>query len=102
MPPHPFPGLENEGMADLGNLGSTLRLQCNPCGWVLPDEMKMEAALLHFQVEHDTDEVKLDLAGACSCGAAMTYVQSRPTGGGFKDYMKCDACGNTGFVRRAA
>jgi hypothetical protein len=87
-------------VADLGNRNASMRLQCNACGWPLPDGMTMEAALLHFQVEHDTDEVKLDLVPACTCGEAMTHTDSRPTGGGMKDYFECGVCGSTGHVRR--
>jgi hypothetical protein len=32
---------------------------------------------------------------------AMTHTGSRPAGGGFKDYMSCGVCGNTGFVKRS-
>ena len=87
-------------MTDLGNLNRTLRLQCSPCGWVPPADMRMDHAQLHFQVEHDTDEVKLEMVAVCTCGAVMEHTQSRPTGGGFKDYVKCPACGNTGFLKR--
>lgn len=87
-------------MADLGNLNRSMRLQCKPCGWRPPDDATMEAVQLHFQVEHDTDAVTLDLVAVCACGAAMTHVRSAPTGGGVKDHMACGACGNTGFVKR--
>lgn len=88
-------------MADLGNLNQSMRLQCKPpCSWRPPDDALMEAVQLHFQVEHDTDEVTLDLAVICSCGAAMEHTRTAPTGGGFKDHVKCGACGNTGFVKR--
>jgi hypothetical protein len=89
-------------MADLGNLNRSLRFQCKPCGWRPPEDMTMEAAQLHFQVDHDTDQVTFDLVPVCSCGAAMTHVRSAPTGGGFKDYVECLACGNKGFVKRDA
>jgi hypothetical protein len=87
-------------MSDLGNRNASMRLQCNTCGWPLPDGMTMEGGLLHMQVEHDTDEVKLDLVAVCTCGEAMTYTDSRPTGGGIKDCFRCGVCGNTGHVRR--
>lgn len=87
-------------MADIGNRNASMRLQCHFCGWVPPSDMPMEGAQLHFQVEHDTDEVKFDLVAVCACGAAMEHTETRPTGGGFKDYMHCPACGNTGYVRR--
>jgi hypothetical protein len=88
--------------ADLGNLNRSMRLQCKTCGWRPPEDAIMEAVQLHFQVEHDTDAVTLDLVPVCSCGSAMTHVRTAPTGGGFKDHMTCDACGSTGFVKRDA
>ena len=87
-------------MTDLGNLHASMRLQCQRCGWPPPEDATMEAVLLHMQVDHDTDDVKLNLAAVCSCGATMTHTQTRSTGGGFKDYMKCAACGNTGHLVR--
>lgn len=89
-------------MADLGNLNNSLRFQCKHCPWRPPDDMTMEAALLHFQVEHDTDQVTFDLVPVCACGASMAHVRSAPTGGGVKDHVACGACGNTGFVKRTA
>jgi len=62
--------------------------------------MVMEVVQLHYQVDHDTDAVTLDLVAVCSCGEAMTVTDSRPTGGGMKDYLLCGVCGNTGHVRR--
>lgn len=87
-------------MADLGNLNDTLAFQCKHCPWRPPQDMTMEGAQLHFQVEHDTDEVTFDLVAVCSCGATMAHTVSRPTGGGFKDHVECKACGSTGFLRR--
>ena len=85
---------------DLGNRNASLRLQCKPCGWVPPEGMAMEGVQLHFQVDHDTDAVTLDLVPVCTCGEAMTVTESRPTGGGTKDYVACGVCGNIGFIKR--
>jgi hypothetical protein len=89
-------------MTDLGNRNASMRLQCKHCGWVPPEGMTIGDAQLHFQVDHDTDEVKFDLVAVCTCGEAMTHTTSKPTGGGFKDYLVCGVCGNTGFVKRDA
>jgi DNA-directed RNA polymerase subunit RPC12/RpoP len=89
-------------VADLGNLNGTLRLHCKDCGWRPPEDAVMEAVQLHFQVEHDTDQVTLDLLAVCACGAAMGHTVTKPTGGGFKDYVLCPACGSAGFVKRDA
>lgn len=89
-------------MTDLGNRNAHMRLQCKHCSTTWPDDTVMEAVLLHHQVDHDTGQVHLDLVAVCTCGAAMTHTESRPTGGGVKDYMRCGACGNTGYVKREA
>lgn len=60
----------------------------------------MEATLLHFQVDHDTGTIELNLAAVCECGATMTFLESRPTGGGHFDYFHCPACGLDGRIRR--
>ena len=45
-------------------------------GWHPPENTCiMEAVQLHFQVEHDTDQVTLGLAVICACGAAMIHVR---------------------------
>ncbi len=85
-------------MTELGNRNASLRLQCKLCGWVPPEGMTMQDAQLHFQVDHDTDEVTFDLVPACTCGEAMTITESRPTGGGTKHYLTCGVCGNTGHL----
>jgi hypothetical protein len=87
-------------VADLGNLNRSLRFQCKHCQWRPPEDMTMGAVQLHFQVDHDTDQVAFDLVPVCACGAAMTHVRTAPTGGGFKDHVECRPCGNTGFVKR--
>jgi len=89
-------------VADLGNVNKSIRLQCQFCPWRPPDSMRADAAQLHFQVEHDTSEVQFELVPVCSCGAAMIHTETRRTGGGFKDYVECRACGSTGFVKRDA
>ena len=85
---------------NIGSRNASMRLQCNPCGWAPPDSMQMEGALLHNQVEHDRDDVKFERVAVCTCGEAMTVSESRPTGGGIKDYLVCGVCGNIGHLTR--
>lgn len=89
-------------MADLGNRNASMRLQCGTCGWVPLEGMRIDEAALHFAVDHDTDKVAFELVAVCTCGEVMTHTESRPTGGGFKDYLLCGVCGNTGYIRREA
>ena len=85
-------------MTDLGNLNSRLRLECRFCQWVPPEGMQMAIVQAHFDMDHDTGVVHLNLVPACTCGASMEHTESRPTGGGSKDYFRCSADGSTGFV----
>lgn len=83
--------------------GSLVRmaLQCGTCDHRWPDTAVVEAMLLHFQVEHDTDDVRVDLRAICRCGAAMrfTHVEhERPHRE--RDHFRCDACGSRGAIRR--
>jgi hypothetical protein len=88
-------------MTDLGNRNASMRLECGLCEWIPPADMKMEGVQLHFQVDHDTDEVQLNLRPVCTCGADMALTESRSPGPGVvKDYLACRACGNTGYIRR--
>jgi hypothetical protein len=88
--------------ANLGSLNNRLRLQCHYCGWPLPDDMTMEGAQLHFQVDHDTDEVKLDLVPACRCSEAMTHTESHTAGKQITDFFRCGVCSSTGYTTRKA
>jgi hypothetical protein len=85
---------------NLGNLYRRLRLQCKPCGWVPPEGMPMEGVQLHFQVDHDTSGVTLDLVPACRCGEAMTCTETAAARGEVTDFFRCGVCGSTGYVNR--
>lgn len=87
-------------MSNLGNLYKRLRLQCKPCGWVPPEGMPMEGVQMHFQVDHDTSDVTLDLLPACPCGEAMEHTESAGSGKQITDFFRCGVDGNTGYVNR--
>jgi hypothetical protein len=85
----------------LGNRASSLRLQCKACGWPPPADMTVRDAQLHFQVEHDTDQVTMDLVPVCSCGAVMDITRTERTAWNqVRDMLKCAPCGNTGYLLR--
>lgn len=82
--------------------GSFVRmaLQCPLCGHRPPLDSVIEAFQLHCQVEHDTDDVKLDLRAVCECGAAMDYTHTEREGPHReRDHFRC-VCGKRGAVRR--
>ena len=94
---------------DLGNRSREMTLTCNAgkaestgkrCRYTPPDGMRLGEVQRHYQAEHGTDEVTFDLVVKCSCGGEMAVTDTRPTGGGVKDYVLCGDCGNTGFIKR--
>lgn len=59
----------------------------------------MESFALHCNVEHDTDDYKMELRAICSCGAAMTFDERTERRGRLvADFFTCSACGNTAEV----
>jgi len=70
------------------------------CEYQMPDDATIEAFQLHMQVDHDTDEVSLDLAVVCICGSSMILLRTRETETGFVDRFECKHDGNRTTVRR--
>lgn len=86
---------------DLGNITQNLRLWCHECKWLPPDDLQMALVEAHYGMEHPgAEKITLDMLPVCVCGKPMESTRTRPTGGGFKDYFSCPACGSTGFVIR--
>lgn len=77
-----------------------LVLECKKCDYRPNPESTMEVFALHYQVEHDSDDYAMNLSAVCTCGATMEHTVSTPTGGGFFDHVVCNACGNTGRIKR--
>lgn len=71
-------------------------LECKTCSHRWPGDAVVEAIRLHFNVEHDSDSIELELRAVCRCGAAMTFDGSEGT----LDRYTCPACGGKGSVRR--
>lgn len=83
---------------NLGNCYHLLQLRCTHCGWAPPPGMRMDHTQLHFSVEHDSGQVRMDLVPVCPCGAVMERTSVSPTGGGAKLWQRCPSCGNTGHL----
>ncbi len=78
-----------------------MELQCKYCHVLLDHSTTLEAYQLHFQVEHDQDEVELNMVGICECGMVMEFVKTSQIGntGGEADLFQC-VCGKHGWVLR--
>jgi hypothetical protein len=82
-----------------------MSLDCKACtntrtNW--PDDTPMEAVALHFNVEHDTDKIEINLVAVCTCGEAMKFVSSAHWRNDITDFFSCSVCGNTGYTERKA
>lgn len=80
----------------------TMELECKHCHIRLLPDQPLETYLLHMQVEHDTDEVEVNLVAVCTCLTTMTFERTEPMIGGkrFTDHFRCPACGETARVTR--
>lgn len=58
----------------------TWALRCKHCTERADPDAVLEAYLLHFTVEHDTDQVEFDLIAVCTCGAEMTLERTSQIG----------------------
>lgn len=79
-----------------------MALACKHDGERWPQDTPMEAVLLHFQVEHDTDKIELDLIVVCACNTAMTLTRTEVVSGGYRDHFDCPSCHLQTDLRRSA
>lgn len=58
--------------------------------------------MLHCGVEHDTDDLQMNLIAVCTCGDEMTPMGSTPAGDlvHVRDSFLCGACGSMGTLLR--
>lgn len=81
---------------------ASMALQCKHCHDQWPDDTVVEALLLHFQIEHDTDKVEMNLVAVCRCSLVMEFTDSTPIAnkpGMIADHFKC-SCGREGYLKR--
>jgi hypothetical protein len=86
---------------DYGNLNHLLRLSCRECKWIPDQRLTVGVFRAHCKEEHGSPDVGLDLVPVCKCGTIMNATgETKPTGGGTKDYFECPKCGSVGFVKK--
>lgn len=74
-------------------------LECKECRCRWPDDAPMEAVKLHMQVEHDTDEVNLDLVPVCSCNTTMKLTRQEMKGEMQHSYFDCPSCHRSALIK---
>ena len=76
-----------------------MALTCKPCGLRLDDNATMGVIATHFEIEHDGQEITLELVVICPrCDKPMAYEGSF----GRIDRFQCEPCHRTRTIRRTA
>jgi len=80
-----------------------LVLVCRPCRWRPPADTVMEAVKLHFEVEHDTAEVAMEMVAWCDrCDCEMPLEMTGTTRSGTTVHLhRCPHCHRRYEVRQA-
>jgi len=83
-------------MSDL-NVPDGMALICRTCRWRPAVNLPMGLIAAHFETEHNTDEVNLELVVLCPrCDQPMTHEHSH----GLRDTFACEPCHRTRTIRR--
>ncbi len=71
-----------------------LVLVCQLCRWRPPEGEPVSLVAAHFDVDHDTTDVRMELVAWCDrCDQQMTYDRtSAIRGGGQKHHYSCGRC----------
>ena len=86
-----------EAMSDDLNVPDGFALQCQTCHYRPPENITIAVLAAHFETEHGTDKVDLDLVALCPrCDRAMRHDFTH----GLVDHFVCDPCRRTREVRR--
>lgn len=84
-------------MADPLDVPDGFALLCSICRYRPPEGITVAVLAAHFEVEHDTDAVTLELVALCPrCDRPMRHDYSH----GNLDHFECDACKRSRIVRR--
>lgn len=87
-----------------------LVLKCKLCEYTPDPASTMGEFEMHFKLEHsevvDSDgnpDIAMELLPLClTHNTFLRFIESRPTGGGFKDYFYCPVDNAETFIKRGA
>jgi len=80
-----------------------LVLLCKQCRWRPPTDTVMEAVALHMEVEHDTDDISMEMVAWCErCDLEMPLEEKIPhRSGSVVCVHRCTRCKRRYDVRQA-
>lgn len=85
-------------MTDL-DVPDGMALTCKPCGWRPGIDLPMGLIAAHFETEHGTDKVNLELVVLCSrCDQPMAFSHTLRR----LDHFQCEPCRRVRTIRRNA
>lgn len=85
-------------MADL-NVPDGMALVCRTCRWRPAENLPIGLLAAHFDTEHHTSEITLELVVLCPrCDKPMTHEATV----GRQDFFACPDCKRSRTIRRAA
>lgn len=84
-------------MADGLDTPDGMALLCKTCRWRPTEELTAGLLAAHFETEHGTDKVELELVVLCPrCDEPMAFDRSV----GNRDYFSCERCHRTRVIHR--
>lgn len=83
-------------MTDTLDVPDGMALLCQTCRWRPDENLMVGVVKAHFETEHGTSDVRLDLVALCPrCDTAMTFEHHRAG----RDHFVCDGCRRTRTIR---
>lgn len=74
-------------------------LACVHCEYVFPSDITMGVAAAHFETEHDTKDIQMNMVVLCNrCGKPMKLYATV----GREDHYSCTPCQRARIVRRTS
>jgi len=78
-----------------------MALRCKHCGWFPSEGLSMGVVVAHFDTEHHTTEVHLELVVLCQrCDTPMEFERTLTAQNGFRDVFYCHTCHRVRQVTR--
>ena len=83
-------------MSPIFDVPKGMALACLPCKWIIPEDITIGVLAAHFEAEHQTTEVTVELVVVCRCGTIMNFEGSLAG----RDTFGCPQCQRSRTIRR--
>lgn len=84
-------------MTDTLDVPDGMALLCQTCQWRPDENLTVGLMQAHFETEHDTSDIRLDLVALCPrCDTAMAFEHHHAG----RDHFVCATCRRARTIRR--